>query len=408
MKVQLYTFSAGNSIQNQRLTNFSSQSISRMNNLESDMFVKSANDVSFTGVDKKNKIKDIAKDLAMIGIIGAPFALSIGAASYAMKHMDVKDIFLPDGTYLMSVDELKTDKITANAEEGILKIEGTPIDIDASRYDVADIERGVFKNFDGSVDIDLSNNKYIDIDHGVMIDPDREMSFIKNADGIFENIAIPALNSPNFQGSPLSAINGGTYRHNLTREEYIEKTGHAPEHNKVLNKIYHDEGRISKDGYKVVDPDDNRTISQKIIDFFNPFSPDGKVNNLYDRSKSYDVFGREIITIEKPDGSISKIGLDENLKAILNRYHLETDSLGEISDFFEKIKMKEYLLEYHPQSASAFTAQMEHFNEFLHRIAENHSDVADIITNDAITEAVTNNELPTSLLDILRDIAESF
>ena len=223
MKVQLYTFSAGNSIQNQRLTNFSSQSISRMNNLESDMFVKSANDVSFTGVDKKNKIKDIAKDLAMIGIIGAPFALSIGAASYAMKHMDVKDIFLPDGTYLMSVDELKTDKITANAEEGILKIEGTPIDIDASRYDVADIERGVFKNFDGSVDIDLSNNKYIDMDHGVMIDPDREMSFIKNADGIFENIAIPALNSPNFQGSPLSAINGGTYRHNLTREEYIEK-----------------------------------------------------------------------------------------------------------------------------------------------------------------------------------------
>lgn len=407
MKVNFYTFSGVNSIQNQGVnSNYSGQRISSLNNLQSDMFVKSTNDVSFGGKINKEKIKDVASDLAAIGIIGAPFVLSIAGGAYMMKHMDVKDIFLPDGTYLMSVDELKTDKITANAEEGILKIEGTPIDIDASRYDIADVEKGVFKNFDGSVDIDLANNKYIDLDHGVIIDPDREISFIENAEGVFENVALPALNSPNFKGTSMHAPNPA--RINETREEYLANHGHKPEDDKVLSNIYQNEDRIQKDGYRVVDPDDNRTISQKIIDFFNPFSPDGRVNHLYDRSKSYDVFGREIITIKKPDGSISKIGLDENLKAVLDKYHLKTDSLGEISDFCEKIKMKEYLLEYHPASAPTFTAHTEHLNEFLHRIAENHTDVADIITNDAITETVTNTELHTSFLDVIREIAESF
>lgn len=406
MKVQFYTFSTGNSIQNQGVNSFSGQRVSSpMTNLQSDMFVKSTNDVSFGGKINKEKIKDVAGDLAAIGIVGAPLILSIAGGAYMMKNMDVKDIFLPDGSYLMSVDELKTDKITANAEEGILKIEGTPIDIDANRYDVADVEHGIFKNYDGSVDIDLANNKYIDLEHGVIIDPDNQMSFIQNADGVFENVAIPAITSPNFKGSSMSG-NTSYVRIAPSRESYIEKNGYAPEDSPYIKDLPMEKKFPKNYGDRIAVPNDNRSVSQKIIDFFNPLKPHEEYP--YDHSKSYDIFGREIVTIEKPDGSISKIGLDENLKAVLDKYHLKTDSLGEISDFCEKIKMKEYLLENHPVQASSFTAHTEHLTEFLHRITENHSDVADVITNDAIVETVTNPELHTSFLDTIRDIAESF
>lgn len=406
MKVNFYTFSGGNSIQNQGVNNnYSSQTISSLNGLKSDMFVKSANDVSFTGVDKKENIKDIAEALAAIGIVGAPLVLSIGAASYAMRHLDVKDIFLSDGTYLMSVDELKTDKITANSEEGILKIEGTPIDIDASRYDIADIEHGIFKNTDGSVDIDLANNKYIDLEHGVIIDPDSQVSFI-DANGVLENVAIPALTSPNFKGSSMSG-NTSSVRIAPSREEYIAKHGFAPEDSPYIKDLPMEKKIPNSYRDRIAVPDDNRSVSQKIIDFFNPF----KHREMYphDHSKSYDIFGREIVTIQRADGSFSKIGLDENLKAVLDKYHLKTDALGEISDFCEKLKMKEYLLEYHPAVAPTFTAHTENLNEFLHKIAENHSDVAEVITNDAITETLTNgHDIHHSFLDTLKDIVEGF
>lgn len=405
MKVNFYTFSGGNSIQNQGVNNnYSGQRISTLNNLQSDMFVKSTNDVSFGGKINKEKIKDVAGDLAAIGIIGAPLVLSIAGGAYMMKHMDVKDIFLPDGTYLMSVDELKTDKITANAEEGILKIEGTPIDIDASRYDIADIEKGVFKNFDGSVDIDLANNKYIDLEHGVIIDPDSQVSFIQNTDGVFENVALPALNSPNFKGASMHEPNPVHIA--PSREEYIHRHGFAPEDSPYIKNLPNEKKIPNDYGDKIAVPNDNRTVSQKIIDFFNPLK--GHEEYPYDHSKSYDIFGREIVTIEKADGSISKVAIDENLQAVLDKFNLKTDSLGEISDFCEKIKMKEYLLEYHPAEVPTFTAHSEHLNEFLHRIAESHSDVAEAITNDAITETLTNTELHTSFLDTIREIAESF
>lgn len=405
MKVNFNTFLGVNTIQNQGVNNYSGQNFSRLDSMQADVFVKSANNVSFGREINKEKIKDVASDLAAIGMIGGTFVLSIAACSHAMNNMDVKHIFLPDGTYLTSVDKLKTGNITADTTEGILKIKGTPIDIDASRYDFADIEKGVFKNYDGSVDIDLANNKYIDIEHGVIVDPESQVSFIKNAEGVFENAALPAVDSPNFLGSSMSA-NQSPPRLPISREEYIEKHGIAPENEPHL-KDMPKERLIPKDYWdKITVPNDNRSTSQKIVDFFNPFSGQGRYP--YDHSKSYDIFGREIVTITKPNGSVSKVAIDENLQAVLDKYHLKTDSLGEIADFCEKLKMKEYLLEYHPAYVHEFVPHTENLTEFLHRVTENHSDIVDVITNDAITETVTNSDLHTSFLDILRGIAESF
>ena len=407
MKIQFHTYSIGNINKQQNSTNNINKSFAlqpNFNDNKPDFFMKSVDGISFSGVEKKNNKKDILSDLEAIGIVGAPFVLSIGAGTYVMNRMNPKDIFLPDGTYFMSTDQLKTDAITVDSDEGILKIEGTPIDIDASKYDISDFEHGIFKNFDGSVDIDLANNKYIDMEKGVVIDPDHNLSFVQDETGILNNLALPDLNSPNFKGASMGTANPIQWKQ--TRQEYIQDNNSRPEDD--FSNIYSGEKRIPHSAIdRVVDPDDNRKLAQKIMDFFNPLSPDSRFSHLYDKYKSYDMFGREILTISKPDGSVSKVAIDEDLKGILDKYHLKEDSLGEIADFFDKIKLKEYLLEYHPAANLDLGVQVDTFQEFLHRISETHSDVADIIQNDAITETISNPDTHTSFLETCKEIFDN-
>ena len=405
MKIQFFTYSNGNFLNGQNHINNLNKNVTLLqSNNKVDSFTKSTKEVSFHGVEKKNKTKDVLSDLAAIGIIGAPFVLSIGAGCYVMNKMNPKDIFLPDGTYFMSTEQMKTPVITADTDEGILKIEGTPIDIDASKYDIADIEHGIFKNFDGSVDIDLANNKYIDMTKGVIIDPEHNLSCIKDASGSVHNLVLPNLNSPNFEGASMGTSNPIPWKQ--TRQEYIQDNNSKPEDD--FRDIFSGDKRIPHSATdRVVDPDDNRKLAQKIIDFFNPLSPDSRFANLYDKTKSYDMFGREILTISKPDGSISKVAIDEDLKAVLDKYNLKEDSLGEIADFFDKIKLKEYLLEYHPAHNIDLGVHIESFQEFINRLSENHSDVAHVITNDAITETLNDPETHTSLLDTFKEIFEN-
>lgn len=407
MKIQFFTYSNGNFLNGQNHINNLNKNVTlpqSLNNNKVDSFIKSTKEVSFHGVEKKNKTKDVLSDLAAIGIIGAPFVLSIGAGCYVMNKMNPEDIFLPDGTYFMSTEQMKTPVITADTDEGILKIEGTPIDIDASKYDIADIEHGIFKNFDGSVDIDLANNKYIDMDKGVIIDPEHNLSFIKDTSGSMHNLILPDLHSLNFKGASMGTSNPIPWKQ--TRQEYIQDNNSKPEDD--FRDIFSGDKRIPHSATdRVVDPDDNRKLAQKIIDFFNPLSPDSRFSNLYDKTKSYDMFGREILTISKPDGSISKVAIDEDLKTVLDKYNLKEDSLGEIADFFDKIKLKEYLLEYHPAHNIDLGVHIESFQEFINRLSESHSDVAHVITNDAITETLNDPETHTSLLDTFKEIFEN-
>ena len=89
MKVLFNTFFNGSSIQSQGTNNFSGQRVSSpITNLQSDIFVKSTNDVPFGEKINKEKIKDVAGDLAAIGVVGAPLILSIAGSAYLMKNME--------------------------------------------------------------------------------------------------------------------------------------------------------------------------------------------------------------------------------------------------------------------------------------------------------------------------------
>ena len=258
-----------------------------------------------------------------------------------------------------------------------MKIKGTPIDIDASKYDYADVEKGVFKNYDGSVDIDLMHNKYIDVENGVFIDPEAKLTAVRGADGLIHNIVVPDVMSPAFHGSSMSG--GYVSPERMTRSEFIKKHGQTPEDYDVsTNATYK----------SYVDPDDNRTTMRKIIDYLDYRQPIG--GNKYDHSKSYDIYGREIIDIVKPDGSRSRVALDENLREFMKDHHLREKSLGEIADFFEKLKTEKYLVANYP-APEIKAAPVESMQDFMEGLAHNNADVATEAITGSITETVAEN-----------------
>ena len=380
MNIQLNTFSLGNNVAIPSFSNNKSKAtnVGMTSPLNSDVFVKSANNVSFTAKGDGPDKDDILALLTLIGFVGAPFVLSIVAGS-AEDSEYAKHIFLPDGTYLMSTDDFKveTDTVVADADDGILKIKGTPIDIDASKYDYADVEKGVFKNYDGSVDIDLMNNKYIDVENGVFIDPEAKLTAVRGADGLIHNIVVPDVMSPAFHGSSMSG--GYVSPRKLSRSEFIEKYGQTPEDYDAADPIR---------GIRPVVPDDNRTVMRKLIDWFDFRQPIG--GHKYDHSKSYDIYGREIIDIVKPDGSRSRVALDEDLREFMKDHHLREKSLGEVADFFEKLKTEKYLIENYP-APEVKMAPVESMQEFMTNLAENNSDVAAEAVSSTIAETVAEN-----------------
>ena len=389
MKIQSNTISNFGIIPNYQNT-FKSNPVYRFDN-KNDVFVKSSSNVSFEGANRKEKVKDVLSDMATIGMVGAPFVLSVAAGCYAMSKLDTDDIFLPDGTYYMSVSDmsLKTDKIYTDSDDGIFKVKDTPINIDAKNYDVADCKNGVFKNYDGSVDIDLGNNKYIDVKHGIFIDPEHKISLVRLSDGSLHNLPLPDLNSPNFTGASMSM----NYGHPAprTRGQFIRQEGYAPENHRTS-------------AYETVIPDDNRTMGQKISDWFklHPSS--------YDTTKEYDLFGREVMTVEKSDGSIMKIAIDEKLQPVIDKYHLNPDSVSELSGFFDAIKLKNYMLEFIPSSQYYHNLiPAESFSEFMHRLCENNSEVSEIVTKEAINETINQGaEHTNTFLESLSELLSIF
>ncbi len=161
--------------------------------------------VSFTSkTDSRKEENNLVDALATIGFVGIPLVSSIIIGTELMKHSPKgNEIFLSDGSYLCNVNDLKleSDKVIADADDGVLKVKDSPIDIDASKVDYADPMRGVYKNFDGSVDIDLLNQKYIDTKNGIYVDVPHGISkFVENGE-------IKELPLINFEGSSMSGAN---------------------------------------------------------------------------------------------------------------------------------------------------------------------------------------------------------
>ena len=186
-----YDFSKSNAVDNQK---------TRLNYASTDTFIKQQEDVSFGGFRKNKKVENrtednLASSLKHVSIKGTPFLLGL-AASVAMVKMGkgAQELLCDEDGYKVNSNGVKSDLVNIDEKDGIIKFEGTGIEIDADKCDVADWENGVFRNYDGSIDIDLGNNKFIDTDNGIFVDPDANISAVIDGEH-FENIAIPSFGS---------------------------------------------------------------------------------------------------------------------------------------------------------------------------------------------------------------------
>ena len=155
-----------------------------------DFFIKS-NNLSFKGEEKDSKsLKD---NLETIGFVGAPILLSITAGVLSAKSAEMPDDYSID----TEAKSIESAAITADADDGVFKVAGTPIDIDASRFDYADVENGIYRNFDGSVDIDLLNGKYVDTQNGIFVDPESKISAFIDEDGDVKHFPLISFGNQN-------------------------------------------------------------------------------------------------------------------------------------------------------------------------------------------------------------------
>ena len=179
----------------------------------SDSFVRKEKQITFTGFRKNQKRienrteSDLSSSLNDTKIKGTPFLLRLATSIAMVKLGAVAEnlLFDKDG-FIVSDNGIKSDMVNIDAAQGIIKFEGTGIEIKADDYDVVDWDNGIFRNYDGSVDIDLSSNKFIDAESGIFVDPEAKISAVLDGDRL-QNIAIPHFGS----GYPLFPWGGSSF-----------------------------------------------------------------------------------------------------------------------------------------------------------------------------------------------------
>ena len=340
--------------------------------LKQDRFERNTN-ISFgnqTVKTKNAKWEKFTDGLAVAGFVGCPFLISLGLSSALAKLQNPEDIFLSDGTYLGNVNDMsfKTNNVHVDGDDGIFQVKSLGIDINPNRFDIVDPQKGIYKNFENGVDINLLENKYIDPENGIFIDPDNGISAVLNAQGKLQNITLPDFSFGNAMPhwAYKYAGSGSSSTEYYTRAEFIENYGTTPENYTDL----HDGSTVGKEIFidnkiiKII-PDDNRSLSEKIVDFLVP-GPDVK----YDWRKTYDVFGREIISFK--DGNVYReVPMNDDMREIIEKYDLNQEKITELVKFVDNIKLKQYIESEYPDYNNLVPSGINSIEEFIEQIGLN-------------------------------------
>lgn len=280
---------------------------------------------------------NLANGLEMAGLVGIPLILSIALASAIARGTESpEDIFLPDGTYFCNARDLavKSSKLEADGNDGILKIKGTGIQIDKSRYDedLSDPTKGVFKSADGNLDIDLINNKYIDKTNGIIVDQSHSISAFMTEDGTFKQIPLV-----NFSGS------------------------WSPSNSSAMP---------SNEDYELIESLCERLRNQEFHD---------KWDGILDRYKD------TVTDINKTNVQVEKNAKIDNY---VNQHNLEPESVNQIIDYADNLRLKEYMLDNYPDLSSKVS--LDSIDEFIQNL---HMEGTDFDT-------------ASGLIDIINDVSD--
>lgn len=279
--------------------------------------------------------------LAMAGFVGIPFLLSVALASAIAKGTNPEDIFLPDGTYLCNAKELsvKSSTLEADGDDGVLKLNGTSLNIDKNKYDenLSIPEKGIYKSADGKLDIDLLNNKYIDRDNGIVVEPDANISAFMTVDGSFKSLPLHNFGS----GYPTNPWTDGGLP--LPSSDY-----------------------------------DSISFFEKLKDFFHIGNSDMKnAINTYENSLAEQI--REKIA-------------DSSVQEYIKQNGIDNTTAENIVQYAEDIRLKEYMLEHHPSLADH--VNIESIDSFIQNL---HSHNTDFDTASGLIDIVNDNNDVTDI-----------
>lgn len=231
---------------NFKISDYNTMSTEKYNQV--DIFEKRNVSLSFKGNGKKNEEESLVDKLSVIGMVGAPFLLSI-TAGLLISDDNFIDSALTDAQIDVDASEksLSLGVLSADADDGIFSIKGTPIDIRPERFDYCDPENGIYTNFDGSVNIDLLNGKYIDKENGIFVDQAEGISAFIDSSGNAKHFALPT-----FKGSSMSGSNWGTSAINDTpvsedEGRVLPDLLHTIKHSPLFAKFFGSEEEQIKD-----------------------------------------------------------------------------------------------------------------------------------------------------------------
>lgn len=344
----------------------------------SDVFVKNTANITFTGSGKPGKGDNLPDALKKAGIKGIPFLLGLATGVGMSKIGDkAEGIIFDEEGFEVSEGNVSSDMVNISSDEGIIKIEGTGIDIDADKYDYVDWDNLVFKNYDGSVDIDLLNNKYIDVENGIFVDPEFGVSAVLDGDH-FENIAIPSFGSG-------YACHPWDTRWSEDQAYWAEKNG-----------IENDEPNVVEDGF----------IKTAIHHLKKLFTSDSKTIEAEDYK---DIFGNDILqtTDAKGDSYLTSAPSSEN--PIFVKTSTVLKSQESAAEIFNNAKLSAYIEDKFPAFSANVTTyeadvevadvevqtkyDLDKANEVLEKVAQDGGYYPEPGSEEAINFAKYQNEM---------------
>lgn len=285
----------------------------------------------------------LSDGLIVAGFVGVPFILSIALASAIARQSSPEDIFLSDGTYFCNVKDMavKSSNLNADGDDGILKIKGTGINIDKSRYDaeLSNPEKGIFKSADGKLDIDLINNKYIDQQNGIIVDPDHKISAFMTSNGELKSMPLPNFGS----GYPTNPWADDRWSYSRPETE-IELS--------FFEKI---ESLIK-----------GETASEIKL---------RKTLEEYDK----------ILNDDQSTGT-SHLGKNTEVANYINAHNINEKTASEIIDYAYNINLKEYMLDKYPNLADI--VNIDSIDNFLQNI---HSQGVDFNTASGLMDIINSD-----------------
>ena len=280
----------------------------------SDSFVRKEKQITFTGFRKNQKRienrteSDLSSSLNDTKIKGTPFLLGLATSIAMVKLGAVAEnlLFDKDG-FIVSDNGIKSDMVNIDAAQGIIKFEGTGIEIKADDYDVVDWDNGIFRNYDGSVDIDLSSNKFIDAESGIFVDPEAKISAVLDGDRL-QNIAIPHFGS----GYPLFPWGGSSFATTKSKDaKTIEEEAEVYK-NYVKSVLHSQDGDLTPQDTNIKDIFGNSIIAATDKDgdrYLASYSPEIDDNSVFAPFKK--MFGTETVA-ETVNNVRLKSYMDEN------------------------------------------------------------------------------------------------